>query len=167
MPKWAAKVLLGHLPTTFHFYQQVVLWLFPSISLVCPLFSNPLTLVALVLCFHAFTLFLLFKLFHVLDILINQNWPSRWTFIVLRQVGNLIAEVQKGRPLIEGDAGVSFLLFNKYTKGLQAVVRDAAFQNHFEESHDQFLVQGSVGALTVELKAKLNRVKNWLKEECQ
>ena len=100
-------------------------------------------------------LLLLLLLFHVLDVFINQDWPSGGTLIVLGQIRHLVAKVQKGGPLIQSYTGVSLLLFHKGTKGVQTVTWNAVLQHHVQQGNDQFLVQSTVGALAVELKAKL------------
>jgi hypothetical protein len=66
-----------------------------------------------------------------------------------------VAKVEEGSPLIQGNASVGNLRLDKGTKGIQSIRGDTLLDNHFQERHNHFLIQGTMSALSIELKTKL------------
>ena len=48
-------------------------------------------------------LFLFLFLFHVLDVLVDQDWPRREAFVICAQIFAFVAKIQEAGPLVEGD----------------------------------------------------------------
>jgi len=99
-------------------------------------------------------LLLLLFFFHKVHILVDEDRPRRTWLVVCTQILVLGAKIQKGRPLIQGNATVRFLFFNKFAKGSQSIFVNPSLEDHFQESYDQFLVQCSVRPLPIKLKTK-------------
>lgn len=93
------------------------------------------------------SLLFLLLLFHIIHILVNQDGPCRCGFIVSTQVFALVAKVQKGSPLVQGDASVGLLIFHKAAKGIQSIFGYTTSQDHSHQGHHHVLVQSTVSAL--------------------
>jgi hypothetical protein len=105
-------------------------------------------------------LLFLLLLFHILHVLVNQNGPSGTGLIIGTQIFALVAKIQKGRPLIHGNARVGHLRLDKFPKGLDSIGGNPVFQNQIHQGYDHFLVQRSMCAMEVETKAKLKEAPN-------
>jgi len=98
--------------------------------------------------------------FHVLDVLVQHDRPRGGTFIVIVQIFDFQTEIEKARPLIQSDALVVVLAFQKLREGLDAVFGDpfAVAEQHANQRHHHLLVQRPVRPGQIEAETKFVKI---------